>query len=466
MKALAPPRPTPEQALIIDDDDPGFWLIRGAAGSGKTTTALLRLRFLVPYWLERHRDLGLPGPVRVLVLTFNRTLRGYVDRLAREEAYASSDDIELDVTTFSSWAQRLLGQDVLEHGPRNAVLNRLAAGSFGWQPGFLHDEVTYALGRFMPADRREYLTRQRTARGRTPQVGQQARRRLLDEVIEPYTRWKVEQQVVDWNDVAVTLADRRHTAPYDVVVVDETQDFSANQIRAIVNHLAEEFVCTFIRDNTQRIYPNSFLWREVGVQFDALHSRRLQVNYRNSREIAVFARPLVENLDAVDEQTLPDFSRCQRPGPLPWVLRGSYPDQLDWTIRYLRSEEVTDEHTVAYLHPKGWFRDLRPRLDAEGIAWTSLTREARWPPGDERVALCTMHSAKGLEFDHVIIIGYDAALVTHGDEDDDSLRDAHRRLLAMAVGRARHGVVVGFNPADAPSIADLLDAGSYRRVDL
>jgi hypothetical protein len=53
------------------------------------------------------------------LLTFNRTLRGYINRLAREEAYASSDDIELDVTTFSSWAQRLLGQDVLEHDPRD-----------------------------------------------------------------------------------------------------------------------------------------------------------------------------------------------------------------------------------------------------------------------------------------------------------------------------------------------------------
>ena len=72
MKPLGVVTPTPEQLTVIDDGSPGFWLIRGAAGSGKTTTALLRLKFLVRLWRERAKELGASEPVRVLVLTLQQ----------------------------------------------------------------------------------------------------------------------------------------------------------------------------------------------------------------------------------------------------------------------------------------------------------------------------------------------------------------------------------------------------------
>lgn len=51
---------------------------RRAAGSGKTTTALLRLREQIQVRLSRRERFGHDTPVRVLVLTFNRTLEGYI----------------------------------------------------------------------------------------------------------------------------------------------------------------------------------------------------------------------------------------------------------------------------------------------------------------------------------------------------------------------------------------------------
>jgi superfamily I DNA/RNA helicase len=332
VKTLGNITPTPEQALVIDDDSPGFWLIRGAAGSGKTTTALLRLKFLVRYWRDRREDLGLSGPVRVLVLTFNRTLHGYIDELARQQIQAGPE-VDLEVSTFSAWAQGLLGRVILDREPRNAKLRSLAGQDFSWSPEFLLGEVDYVLGRWLPEDRRQYLTAERTGRGAAPRVDRPLRERLLDQIVEPYTAWKTDSGVVDWSDLAVQLVARKVAAPYDVVVVDETQDFSANQIRAVVNHVADEFVCTFVRDTTQRIYPNFFVWRDVGVEFGAQgrRSRRLLRNYRNTRQIAEFARPLVEGVEAVEDEALPDFTSCVGEGPKPHVLRGRYSLQLTAT---------------------------------------------------------------------------------------------------------------------------------------
>ena len=81
----------------------------------------------------------------------------------------------------------------------------------------------------------------------------------------------------------------------------------------------------------------------------------------------------------------------------------------------------------------------------------------------EQVALSTMHSAKGLEFDHVVILGFNAEVVQHGDEDDDVRLDGQRRLLAMAVGRARASVVLGYKPSDASRLIEFLDPEPIRR---
>jgi DNA helicase IV len=266
MKPLGVVTPTPEQLTVIDDDSPGFWLIRGAAGSGKTTTALLRLKFLVRLWRERAKELGSSEPVRVLVLTFNRSLRGYIESLVDQQIPLGAD-VSLEVETFGGWAINLVNAPVMDVKDQDHKIVSLAraAGGFSWESRFLLGEVGYVLGRLLPADLDNYLTLERTGRGQAPRVERATRKRLIEEVIRPYIAWKEEEHLLDWNDLAVALALEQLGLSYNVVVVDEAQDFSANQVRAIVRHLAEDHVTTFIRDSAQRIYPNSFVWRDVGI---------------------------------------------------------------------------------------------------------------------------------------------------------------------------------------------------------
>ena len=133
---------------------------------------------------------------------------------------------------------------------------------------------------------------------------------------------------IDWSDLSRLAANAEADLLYDVVIVDEAQDFSANQVRAILNHLQDKHNTTFVIDAIQRIYPQFFRWVEVGITARPEIMYRLQENYRNTEAIAAFARPLIDGLALEDDSTLPDLSACRRPGMKPLVVAGRYSEQL------------------------------------------------------------------------------------------------------------------------------------------
>ena len=272
--------------------------------------------------------------------------------------------------------------------------------------------------------------------------------------------------LIDWNDVAIQAADTEPDLLYDVVIVDEAQDFSANQVRAVLAHLHPSHSTTFVLDSIQRIYPRFFKWSEVGISARPQIIRTLRENYRNTGDIASFARPLVDGLPPEDDGTLPDFEACQRSGIKPVVVAGRYSAQLRFMLDQLQGTLRLGTHSVAMLHPLGggWFSEARLQLHRRGIPFCELTRRSTWPTGPETLALSTIHSVKGLEFDHVLVPGLNQELTPHGDEPGDAALDHFRRMLAMAIGRARKSVMVGYKPGEESSLIGLLDSSTYRLV--
>ena len=466
MKVLQSVGPTPEQLKVIQHLDPGVTIVRGAAGSGKTTTALLRVRFLAAAWQNRNRRLGINRPVEVLVVTFNKTLRGYIQELANRQVDKSST-LSLAVSTFAKWACDISGIGV-DHWRAMDTLKALA-GSLP-DNEFIVEEAQYAMGRFLPKDITAYTDCERTGRGRTPRCDKSLRQAIIGQVINPYFAWKKATGCLDFNDLAVQLAQSDNPShQYDIIVVDEAQDFSANEVRALQNHLADDHTITYVLDGAQRIYAKGFTWREVGLTVRPQQVFTLGKNYRNTKEIAAFILPLLDGVEiGGDDGSIPNLDSCEKTGPKPSVIVGKYSQQLDWAIQYIRDRVNLTEDSIAFLKPRGglWFDALRQRLGSEGLKFVELTREDEWPQGDENVALSTMHSAKGLEFDHVAVLGLSEEVTPHGIEPGDSQLDALRRLLAMALGRARKSIVVGYKAEEASSLVSYFKPGTFEEHKL
>lgn len=456
-----------EQLPFISDTKAGVMVVRGAAGSGKTTTAILRLRSLLRAFINRRERFEDPEPVRALVLTYNKTLSGYIADLVEQQRrdVDNPDAVDLEISTFGKWSHRRLDRPLLVEKEEGEPIIKRFGRKVELPPDFLVEEVDYVLGRYLPDDLEQYLTTKRVGRGDTPRVD--GRREAILNVILNYNGWKAAQGLSDFNDLAVQLALNQVEPLYDIIIGDECQDFSGNQLRAMYNHLKEDHSLTIIIDSAQRIYSRGFTWKELGIPVRGDNTKTLKINFRNTQEIAALAQPLVAGLKHDEDATLPDFTKTTRSGKRPVVLSGRFSKQTEWVVQYIRRNVNLKKETVAFLHPKGgnWFRFIRERLAAAHLPFVELTGVRDWPEGDENIGLVTCHSGKGLEFDHVILLGLNEECLPVLGENADR-EEKLRRLIAMSIGRAREFVCIGYRPDDKAGVLDDLDEDTYDLVEL
>jgi superfamily I DNA/RNA helicase len=464
MKHLGRITASPEQLKIISTNQSGAELIRGSAGSGKTTTALLRLTSLTNMIRAKKDRVDDDSAVKVLLLTFNRTLAGYVRALAEEQVNGTGHQIEIN--TFAKWSLRKLNISSIQADTARAHLRVLSGRFIGLDSSYVMQEVEYLLGRFEPESLEDYISIERTGRGVLPRVGGDLRRRILDEIVYPYIKHLSDRNWIDWNLLAIKMRREVDCLEYDIIIVDESQDFSANEIRTIHHHLADDHALTFVIDTAQRIYARGFTWVEAGIIVSGNRSHRLQENHRNTREIAAFASGILQGIAVDTDGVIPNLAAATTSGPLPKVISGKYSIQIAWAINYIRTSVDLNTETVAFLKPQGgaWFDKIRAELRNAGIDYVDMQRNPDWPRGDENVAISTFHSAKGLEYDHVIILGFNQENTAFGDEETTDQIQVLRRLLAVAVARARKQVIVGYKAGEESRLTEFFAIGTFEEI--
>ncbi|RLZ40834.1 hypothetical protein EA142_26925 [Citrobacter freundii] len=124
--------------------------------------------------------------------------------------------------------------------------------------------------------------------------------------------------------------------------------------------------------------------------------------------------------------------------------------------------------TIAFLHPLGGgcFSFLRNKLQSNNLSYRDITRDSDWCDEDVSIALSTLHSVKGLEFDYVFILGLSDQTTTYSEENIDDQFLVLRKLLAMAIARSRKGVFLGYKKGEESDLLQFLEEGTYKEINL
>ncbi|HND31106.1 MAG TPA: ATP-binding domain-containing protein [Myxococcota bacterium] len=432
-----------EQFELISRPDAGPVILRGGAGSGKTTVALHRIAWLA------HQNPTRFAPHRMQVVVWGRALRDYVSKVLPNLGVAN-----VSVTTWSEWSRRLVGR-LFPMLPGHANANTPAmVARFKLHPALplkleklirsrkvqANPSAVLEDWRLLTSDR-SIMEELGFTPAETEQIAEHARAQQtqLDRRLE---REKGAEPWLDEEDDAILLrcwqlrlgalkAKGGGELRYSHIAVDEAQDFAAMELAVLMGTLDKYRCITLAGDTQQHILEVggtgdwSTLLDSLGIPSTSLSS--LRISYRSTRPITAYARAILGKAAEDDQAPL-----TTRDGPpveiLPFPDHGACVDFLGRALRPLLGREPNA--SIAIITPtmelaRTYFRGLE-RME---LARLRLVEDQTYSftPG---IDVVDVSQVKGLEFDYVVVV--------EASEEHYPDRPHLRRLLHVAASRAIH----------------------------
>ena len=493
---------------------PGPVLCVAPAGSGKTTTLVARVAWLVAT--------GVP-PDRITAVTFNKRAADELGErmaVALEPLGVAGDGLPR-VRTFHALGREILadaGVSVANLVDRATVLKTLNRGrALGRAALRRLDDGFSRLKLDEGIDADEAANRVATSPAETDT---DVLRRFV-----AYERWLAGNDAVDFDDlvrraIAVLRSDSalldRWRDRCTTLLVDEVQDVDRSQLDLAVLLAGDRRDIFLVGDDDQTIYA----WRladvrrvlDLAASLPGLTRVDLVTNYR-------CPRPVVERAVRLIEVNRERFAKAIRAGPAAdgrlllapdsgdelararrllggWLTRepgvhavlartnvelapfaavalengicyraaedGLALDdvRIDELLSHMPSDKrpslalAADQSATARMLV-GWSLPYRTVDDLRSAIVSARTRRGELRRDDAQLVLATAHGTKGLEFDHVAVIGLDENVFpsrrTLEDSDDPNrAMEEERRLAYVAWTRAKKSLVLVYDPA-APS---------------
>lgn len=455
----------PDQRGLVERSFGGPARISGSAGTGKTIVALHR---------AVHFARSSPDS-RVLLTTFStalaNTLRVRLSHLAGNEPSVAG---RIVVEGIFDLARRLYtgrhgGLTIAEDDIIRAMLADVAhkAQAPEFSATFLVNEWADVVDAWSLQSWEEYRDVARL--GRKTRIGSKQREELWT-VFSALRAALDARGLTTWPGVFARLTAEFSDGgarPFDFVVADEVQDLGVAPLRflaALAGGRPDGLLLA--GDLGQRIFQTPFSWKALGVDVRG-RSHTLRINYRTSHQIRAHAdRLLPQSLADVDglvESRKGTVSVFNGPPPMIKVVLTTEEEMKTvaaWIGERLREGYQPHEIGV-FVRSDAQVERAREAVDLARADCVELGEEAASTAG--KVAIGTMHLAKGLEFRGVVVMACDDGVLpleerieAISDESDlEEVYNTERHLLYVACTRARDRLLItGVAPA-SEFLADL-----------
>ena len=415
--------------------------ISGPAGSGKTLVAAVTAERLASQGtlFEDAAD------ERVYFVTYTNELVNYVSRQLPD--IVGSETARVAVRTVHAYLKTFLKKNGFEkyryvnnenNEGRRSFINRyldrskeeLSLSGCLADAAFLDEEIGWLLGQGIRSLNR-YLEVKRV--GRRTRLSSDQRKQVFT-IYKAYMASLADlsdskQKVFDFDDIGnqvLNYCEHRECKPIAAhLVIDEVQDLPITWIKALHGTVSGKVV--FTGDTNQSIYGRGFTWQEVTGK--RVRPIRLTEDFRSTQQIYLAARSLMDfGIRSDAEMGRPAQKR--RNGQKPRLIfcngQQSQLNRIRETIGALRAGDSKCAIAIG-----------SPRKSA------ALGQFKSWG-----VTVTTLHSLKGLEADHVILVDLDEEKLSFSNEFTQE--DTNRHLLYVGMTRATTSLTM-MSATDNPS---------------
>jgi superfamily I DNA/RNA helicase/mRNA-degrading endonuclease RelE of RelBE toxin-antitoxin system len=441
----------------------GPTMVKGGAGTGKSTIALYRVKAL----LERH---DAPTDQKLLFTTYTQALIAASKQLLKQlltpdqfkkVRVATCDQIAREIvinhrSLGNMETGSMVGQifakvrrDFEPSGPslfdkrlRSKALQQLSNR-------YLREEFEWIIAGRGLNSLEEYLDAPRPGRGAAFRSGI---RESVWQLYEAFCTAIAEQGIELFADIrseALTIVRKEGWQQhFDYVVVDEAQDLTPTGLSLMAEVAKSEEGLFFAADAKQSLYSRNYTWSMVHprLKFKG-RTAILKRNYRSTGEIDRAAFDVLEK----EEGEVLDTSESIHTGALPVLLDDvAMEDEGGWAAKFIRQMSRhlrMKTSTASVLVPNKKIGEIIAK-DITGSGIPARFFEGRNLNLEEDIVkVITLHSAKGLEFPIVVICGLEHGIYPRpGKFNEEAVflerMRQQRRLLYVGMTRAMRGLMV------------------------